>query len=331
MDGGNNMPVQDQMSGGDHVHMLAAAAAMSMPGQIDAVQGSGTAGDPQLVQVVAGDPMQAHYIQQGVGIGEEQGGVGDGGGGAGDGGANVGMVVEVAAEQEQQVGVATRSQTANQLTLSFQGEVYVFESVSPEKVQAVLLLLGGREVPTGSASASHQNNNRGNVPERAASLIRFREKRKERNYEKKVRYNVRKQVALRMQRYKGQFTSAKVTEEGTPEERMALKSSQSPPRVTECTHCGISHKATPMMRRGPEGPRTLCNACGLKWANKGTLRDLSKGTPGSTHNPLGHLNDEQVEAMDVQPLHTSAIPQGDEAVLQTPPPSKAAANGHEDS
>lgn len=38
---------------------------------------------------------------------------------------------------------------------------------------------------------------RGNVPERAASLIRFREKRKERNYEKKVRYNVRKQVALR--------------------------------------------------------------------------------------------------------------------------------------
>ncbi|KAI7992561.1 GATA transcription factor 28 [Camellia lanceoleosa] len=23
-----------------------------------------------------------------------------------------------------------------------------------------------------------------------------------------------------------------------------------------------------MMRRGPAGPRTLCNACGLKWANK---------------------------------------------------------------
>ncbi|MBA0562085.1 hypothetical protein Golob_007163 [Gossypium lobatum] len=31
-----------------------------------------------------------------------------------------------------------------------------------------------------------------------------------------------------------------------------------------------------MMRRGPAGPRTLCNACGLKWANKGVLRDLSK-------------------------------------------------------
>ncbi|XP_022854297.1 GATA transcription factor 19-like [Olea europaea var. sylvestris] len=31
------------------------------------------------------------------------------------------------------------------------------------------------------------------------------------------------------------------------------------------------------MRRGPAGPRTLCNACGLMWANKGTLRDLTKG------------------------------------------------------
>lgn len=35
------------------------------------------------------------------------------------------------------------------------------------------------------------------VPQRIASLIRFREKRKERNFEKKIRYTVRKEVALR--------------------------------------------------------------------------------------------------------------------------------------
>lgn len=35
------------------------------------------------------------------------------------------------------------------------------------------------------------------VPQRLASLIRFREKRKERNFEKKIRYTVRKEVALR--------------------------------------------------------------------------------------------------------------------------------------
>ena len=35
-----------------------------------------------------------------------------------------------------------------------------------------------------------------------------------------------------------------------------------------CTNCGISSMSTPMMRRGPSGPRSLCNACGLFWANR---------------------------------------------------------------
>ena len=39
-------------------------------------------------------------------------------------------------------------------------------------------------------------------------MNRFREKRKDRCYDKKVRYAVRKEVANRMQRNKGQFASA---------------------------------------------------------------------------------------------------------------------------
>jgi hypothetical protein len=35
-----------------------------------------------------------------------------------------------------------------------------------------------------------------------------------------------------------------------------------------CQNCGISSRVTPAMRRGPAGPRSLCNACGLMWANK---------------------------------------------------------------
>lgn len=35
-----------------------------------------------------------------------------------------------------------------------------------------------------------------------------------------------------------------------------------------CKHCGVNENNTPAMRRGPDGPRTLCNACGLMWANK---------------------------------------------------------------
>ncbi|OEL19653.1 hypothetical protein BAE44_0019329 [Dichanthelium oligosanthes] len=40
-----------------------------------------------------------------------------------------------------------------------------------------------------------------------------------------------------------------------------------------CLRCGISANATPHMRRGPEGRRTLCNACGIAWA-KGKMRKV---------------------------------------------------------
>ncbi|KAK7255248.1 hypothetical protein RIF29_28654 [Crotalaria pallida] len=82
-------------------------------------------------------------------------------------------------------------------------------------VQAVFLLLGGCESPCPDIASQH--NQRGSLdfparcsqPQRAASLIRFRQKRKERCFDKKVRYGVRQEVALRMHRNKGQFTSAK--------------------------------------------------------------------------------------------------------------------------
>ncbi|KDO41402.1 hypothetical protein CISIN_1g022728mg [Citrus sinensis] len=129
------------------------------------------------------------------------------------------------------------SEIGDQLTLSFQGQVYVFDSVSPEKVQAVLLLLGGREVPstTPAIPIANNQNNRGlpgtpqrlSVPQRLASLIRFREKRKERNFEKKIRYTVRKEVALRMQRNKGQFTSAKSNNEDSASAISSWGSNQS--------------------------------------------------------------------------------------------------------
>lgn len=100
-----------------------------------------------------------------------------------------------------------RAGGANQLTLSYQGEVYLFDSVPPEKVQAVLLLLGGRELPPGLGfphmAAQYQKNlmmefpQRLTMPQRMASLSRFREKRKERNFDKKIRYTVRKEVAQR--------------------------------------------------------------------------------------------------------------------------------------
>lgn len=174
----------------------------------------------------------------------------------------------------------------DQLTLSFQGEVYVFDAVTPEKVQAVLLLLSGYEIPSGVPTTEiipHNDRVLGDYPgrlsqpQRAASLIRFREKRKDRCFDKKIRYSVRKEVALRMQRKKGQFTSSKASPDEVVSASSSWNSGQDESmQETICMHCGTSSKSTPMMRRGPAGPRTLCNACGLKWANKGVLRDLSK-------------------------------------------------------
>uniref|UniRef100_A0ACD5ZE33 Uncharacterized protein n=1 Tax=Avena sativa TaxID=4498 RepID=A0ACD5ZE33_AVESA len=219
--------------------------------------------------------------------------------------------------------------STNQLTLSFQGEVYVFDSVSPDKVQAVLLLLGGRELNPGigGASSSTPYSKRLNYPHRVASLMRFREKRKERNFDKKIRYTVRKEVALRMQRKRGQFTSSKpkpdeISELATPDGSPNWASLEGrPPSSAECHHCGINAKSTPMMRRGPDGPRTLCNACGLMWANKGMLRDLAKSSP----TPL------QVVASapnNGQNGNAAVVPYGNaEPDNPTAPP----ANGHESS
>lgn len=196
---------------------------------------------------------------------------------------------------------------SDQLTLSFQGEVYVFDAVSPDKVQAVLLLLGGYEVPSGiPALGTAPMNQRGlgdfpgrsTQPQREASLNRFREKRKERCFDKKIRYTVRKEVALRMQRKKGQFTSSKACSDEMSSAISVWNGTQGSAhdeQETSCTHCGISSKSTPMMRRGPSGPRSLCNACGLKWANKGVLRDLAKVSNGTIQDPSaksdGEAND----------------------------------------
>ncbi|CAN4107898.1 unnamed protein product [Withania somnifera] len=180
------------------------------------------------------------------------------------------------------------SQTS-ELTISFEGEVYVFPAVTPEKVQAAMLLLGASEiasdVPSSDSIALQSTKNvdddaftRPNISRRMASLIRFREKKKERCFEKKIRYTCRKEVAQRMHRKNGQFASFKEDKKTAAENIDSGDSTSHPePALRRCHHCGISETETPAMRRGPSGPRTLCNACGLMWANKGMLRDVTKG------------------------------------------------------
>ncbi|XP_019231402.1 PREDICTED: GATA transcription factor 19-like isoform X2 [Nicotiana attenuata] len=187
------------------------------------------------------------------------------------------------------VSMPMPSRRTSELTISFEGQVYVFPAVTPDKVQAVLLLLGGSDmasyVPSSHSlalqtikSVDNDAPTRPNISRRIASLIRFREKRKERCFEKKVRYTCRKEVAQRMHRKNGQFASLKDGEKTYAGNIDSGDSIPHPePTLRRCQHCGISESETPAMRRGPSGPRTLCNACGLMWANKGMLRDITKG------------------------------------------------------
>ncbi|RWR77328.1 GATA transcription factor 24-like protein [Cinnamomum micranthum f. kanehirae] len=260
-----------------HVHQLHDVPVLS--GQID------DDGD-------AGDTVDPYDGQLDVDVLEE-----GGGDGIGDDEMMDGEDEEYEEEEIQMDGealpdpnlaVPLRCRSMNQLTLSFNGEVYIYPSVSPDKVQAVLLLLGGREVASlmpGMQLVPSEQDYRGgalvesgdipqqsNIPQRVASLLRFREKRKERCYEKKIRYNVRKEVALRMQRHKGQFACKAPTEEAVSTSSnwgsKQNRSQDDSPKEAICLQCGTSEKATPVMRRGPAGPKTLCNACGLKWAHK---------------------------------------------------------------
>ncbi|KAK1323875.1 GATA transcription factor 28 [Acorus calamus] len=274
-------------------------------------------GEDEHMGEASGKHVLARVDGEGGGdVFEDSDGGDGGGGGGGGGGENMEAIVEVPSSEAAENFVDAEGAAApllntnsNQLTLLYQGEVYVFDSVTPDKVQAVLLLLGGCEVPssmTALAIPCHQDPRglddilrRTNMPaKRVASLIRFREKRKERCFDKKIRYTVRKEVALRMQRRKGQFAGKANPDQGA----LATSSSdpnqgpiqEEPAREIKCQNCGIGEKSTPAMRRGPNGPRSLCNACGLMWANKGTLRSPMKASKMSALPPP--ILSEQIEA-----------------------------------
>ncbi|KAK2997907.1 hypothetical protein RJ639_025416, partial [Escallonia herrerae] len=102
-------------------------------------------------------------------------------------------------------GLTAAYDAADQLTVSFRGQVYVFDSVSTDKAQWVLFTLGGCELAPDlrNVDLSYQkgmdkvNPGRYTVSQRAACLNRFRQKRSMRCFEKKITYKVRQEVALR--------------------------------------------------------------------------------------------------------------------------------------
>ncbi|XP_066329745.1 GATA transcription factor 19-like isoform X1 [Miscanthus floridulus] len=229
----------------------------------------------------------------------------DGAAAAGGGDASSSSAAAAAAE-------ALMSAASEQLTLVYQGDVYIFDPVPPQKVQAVLLVLGGYEVPPGlvnmAVPTANDEKNTTVAARRVASLMRFREKRKERCFDKRIRYSVRKEVAQKMKRRKGQFAGRSDFGDGASSSAACVSPANGEDdhfRETHCQNCGISSRLTPAMRRGPAGPRSLCNACGLMWANKGTLRsplNAPKMTQQHLANPskMGDIDDKNSIVLPVE-------------------------------
>ncbi|KAG8368065.1 hypothetical protein BUALT_Bualt15G0006600 [Buddleja alternifolia] len=161
------------------------------------------------------------------------------------------------------------------VTLSFHDKAFVFDDVPPEKVQAVVLLLGGCELSdvVRSQMSSVNFTPCNNDPKREECLNRYRQKRKKRCYENRIRYSVRQEVAFKMKRKRGQFAPKSIEEPCLSSDVPGLEENNF---NIICTNCGICSNDTPTMRRGPEGSGTLCNACGLFWMNKGYMRDVSR-------------------------------------------------------
>uniref|UniRef100_A0A7S0WP61 CCT domain-containing protein n=1 Tax=Pyramimonas obovata TaxID=1411642 RepID=A0A7S0WP61_9CHLO len=206
------------------------------------------------------------------------------------------------------------------LTLSYQGDQWVFEAVHPEKFHAIMRILAGPRTAGGAGKHSHDLPARMPQSQRLRSLARFREKRKERRYDKRIRYTVRKEVAQKMNRNKGQFASARVSEGGLEngggDGEEGYMNGGGMERT--CKHCGAAEGTTPMMRRGPDGPRTLCNACGLMWANKKKLRDLTKAanscrggsTPGRGRAATAMAAAQAAQQMEAQGGYLSSLQAG---------------------
>lgn len=134
-------------------------------------------------------------------------------------------------EQEEEAQLDTVG--SEPLTLIYKGEQFSFKDVEQEQLTAILMLLKSKArgekpdsaVPGNSTQVTKNSKDSQLAPvdnkdignntspthnqNRQASLMRFREKKRCRTFNKKIRYEVRKQVAKRMVRVKGRFAPFK--------------------------------------------------------------------------------------------------------------------------
>ncbi|KAL6654059.1 hypothetical protein ACP70R_007524 [Stipagrostis hirtigluma subsp. patula] len=165
------------------------------------------------------------------------------------------------------------------LSMAYQGQTFVFDSVPPQKVETILLLLNGYEIAPQYARPQLTHLVQPIVVpqdfDRTAALKRYQQKRKSKSDVKKADYSIRREIASRIARRRGKFVgSGKKPDSTAPDAARHFQGETT--ELAFCDNCGESSEVTPMMRRGPNGYRTFCNACGLMWAKTVTKSGSSR-------------------------------------------------------
>nr|CAB3491828.1 unnamed protein product [Digitaria exilis] len=102
--------------------------------------------------------------------------------------------------------------------------------------------------------------------DRTAAVSRYREKRKSMlKFDVKADYSIRRESS----------------------ENLVAAATALWRQIECCANCGESSEATPMMRQGPNGYKTFCNACGLMWAKTGKIRKLADPEGGEAESRAG--------------------------------------------
>ncbi|KAG0265447.1 hypothetical protein BG011_004667 [Mortierella polycephala] len=76
---------------------------------------------------------------------------------------------------------------------------------------------------------------------------------------------------------KGSVSSTRKSAGSVGHKQNGTSGSLSTPSQKRCGYCGCA--TTPMWRRGPLGPSTLCNACGVKWKHGKIMQDHKENQP----------------------------------------------------
>ncbi|KAJ6309484.1 hypothetical protein OIU77_015280 [Salix suchowensis] len=83
-----------------------------------------------------------------------------------------------------------------------------------------------------------------------------------------------------------------------------------------CTDCKTTK--TPLWRGGPAGPKSLCNACGIRYRKKRTMMRLEKG-PEKKREKATSSNTTSGSGLISESLRMSLMVLGEEMMLQRPP------------